>query len=83
MRSKHLAIPGLLFVVFALSVLPAMANPNVLATFRCKSELLDAGPVDSRAGDHPLKYRFPHAATDSATYQNSRGLQCQIPADVD
>jgi len=63
MRSKHLAIPGLLFVVFALSVLPAMANPNVLAsataTADCNGYTLTVNAIHLTVGTHyTLDYTF-------------------------
>ena len=63
MRSKHRTIPGILFVVFALSVLPAMANPNVLASATaaadCNGYTLTVNAIYLTVGTHyTIDYTF-------------------------
>jgi hypothetical protein len=63
MRSKYLAVPGILCVVFALFTLPAMANPNVLAsataTADCNGYTLTVNAIHLTVGtQYTVDYSF-------------------------
>src|SRR5215472_4008998 len=62
------------------------ARSAILATSRCKIELREANPANSRAGGQPLSAGFrvlPAIRQRVNDARNSHGLRCQVPADVD
>jgi len=63
MRSKRLVVQGIVFAVFALSALPAVANPNVLAsataTADCSGYTLTVNAIRLTVGIHyKIDYTF-------------------------
>jgi len=72
MRSKHLALPGILFVVFALSTFPAWANPNVLAsataTADCNGYSLTVNAIHLTVGtQYTIDYTFTLTCNGTTT----------------
>jgi len=72
MRSKRLAVPGILFVVFVLCVLPAMANHNVLAsasaTADCNGYTLTVEAIHLIVGtQYTIDYTFTLTCDGSTT----------------